>query len=214
MRDQGHDVRKPLLWYSVSNIGWYSLVPPIIIVVLLPAGLLLARTGASPQVARIYVEFSMTLVAALAVWWPPFVFKERIEGEGREILYFLKPRGEGATALALGVSYWILLAPFMLVARGTPGFSAASVPLVLARCLFVTSLVFCLAFVLRSSALALILALLVNVAAMVPLENLTRSLMPAGRLGDEVAVAAVLFYAVSSAALLWLGEIRGRHFTS
>gem|GEM_PF-1797694 len=210
-----YGVRKPLLWYAVAKIGPYALVPPIVVGVLLPAGLLLARTGGNPLVSRVYIDFSMTLLApSLAVWWPPFVFKERIEGEGRELLYFLKRTGEGATALALALSYWVLLVPFLVVALGTPDFSSASVPLLLARCLFVTSFAFCAAFVLRSSALALILSLLFNMVAMVPLESLAELLAPTIGLdtGSGMSVSTILLYVALSAALLWFGEVRGRQF--
>ena len=205
-------MRRPPVWYSVQNIGPYAWVPTVVVGLLLPAGLLLARASANPQVASLYIRFSATLLApAFAVWWPPFVFKERIEGDGRELLYFLKRKGQGLTALALALSYWVLLVPFVAVALGVPDFSVPLVAMLLARCLFLTAFAFCAAFVLHSSALALILALMLNMVAMMPLEGLADSLAPTVNLG-EAPVAALLLYAVLATALLWLGEARSRGF--
>ncbi len=206
-------MRRPLLWYSVSNIGWYALVPPVAVGLLLPVGLLLARSSANPQLAAVYVDFSARLLApAFAVWWPSFVFKERIEGAGRELLYYLRPSGEGATAFALAASYSALLVPFMLVASSAPDFSPPMMLLMLVRCFFVTSLTFCTAFVLQSSALALIIALLFNTAGMAPLEALVESLAPSVS-GRGMPFPAMATYAVLSAGMLWLGEVRSRRFT-
>lgn len=216
MRHKGHRVNKPLLWHSVSGTGLYALVPPIVIGLLLPAGLLLTRTVESPALTIGYIDFSAALlIPACAVWWPAFVFKERIEGEGRELFYFLSRKGEMATALALALLYWVLLVPFVLVARGAPGFSMATVALLLVRCLFMTSLVFSAAFMLQSSALAHILALLFNMTAMTPLEALVEALAPVSiySIGQE-PMLIILLYVVLTIALLMLGEVRSRHFTT
>lgn len=208
-------MRKPRLWYALANIGPYALVPLVCTGLLLPAGLLFAQASGGPQVSRIFLDFSVTLLApALAAWWAPFVFKERIEGDGREVLYFLKRSGEGATALALALSYWALLIPLMLVANGTPGHSSATMALLLARCLFMTSLAFCAAYVLRSSALGLMLALVFNMLAMTPLEGLAASLAPSAVLGaGQLPVFPILLYAMGSTLLLGLGEATSRRFT-
>jgi hypothetical protein len=203
----------PAIWYSAANVGRYALVPPVLAGLVIPAGLLLVRTGVNPQLTPLYIDFSLTLMLpSLAAWWPPFVFRERIEGDGRELLYFLQRGDQGVTALALAVAYWVLLVPFLVAAGDGLG---AFIPLLLARCLFLTSLAFCGAFVLRSSALALVLALLVNMLAMVPLESLTlasASALDTGGAGNT-PVAALMLYAVLSVVLLGGGEIASRRFT-
>ena len=206
-------MKKPLVWYSMANIGPYALLPPVAVGLLLPGGLLLVRTGTSPQLAEVYIDFVMRLLApAIAVWWPSFVFKERLEGDGRELLYFLKRHGEAVTALALALYYWILLVPFVLVALGAPGFSVESVPPLLARCLFMTTFAFCASFVLHSSALALIIALLFNMIGMMPFEGLIQTFMSTGTIDTGTSVSTILPYAALSTMLLLFGEVRSRHF--
>ncbi|MGV8083234.1 MAG: hypothetical protein AB2L09_06355 [Coriobacteriia bacterium] len=209
-------MRRPLVWYSVVNTGRYALVPPIAAGLLLPAGLLLSKTSKNLQISLLYIELcTQMLLPALAAWWPSFVFKERIEGDGRELLYLLRRNGEGLTALVLGLSYWILLVPFVAAALGTPGFSAATVPLLLLRCLFLASFVFCAAFFLRSGALALVLALLLNLTAMEPLEKFAGAAVSSSAFqeGSGSHVSVILIYAILSIALLLLGEARSRRFT-
>lgn len=216
MCHERYRVKRPLLWHSVSSIGLFALAPPIVVGLLLPAGLLFVRTVESPVLTTGYVNFSAALlIPAFAIWWPAFVFRERIEGDGRELFYFLGRKGSVATTLALALLYWVLLVPFVLVARGAPGYSTTLVPLLLGRCLFMTSLAFCAAFVLQSSALALILALLFNMTAMMPLEALAEALAPApiystGQHSESIFLA----YAVLTTTLLTLGEVRSRHFTA
>jgi hypothetical protein len=199
----------------MANTGRYVLVPPIVVGLVLPGVLLLIRAGNTAQLSALYVEKCTTLlIPAVAAWWPPFVFKERIEGDGRELLYFLKREGEGMTALALGLCYLALTTPFVLAASGTAGFAVTTVVLLAARCMFVTLLAFCAAFLLKSSAMGLVLALLFNMVAMVPLERLAES--GTVELGGAVTggpAAAAAAYALLSVALLYAGEIRGRRFT-
>lgn len=204
MHHQGHGVRKPLSWFALANTGRYALVPPILLGLALPAGLLLVRIAGNPQLAQIYVFYVTTLFApALAAWWPPFVFKERIEGDGRELLYLLRRNGEGWTALALALSHWLLLVPFVLVAQGIPGFTDTLALLLVARCLFVTALTFCAAFLLRSSAIALIVGLAFNLVLMTPLE---------GAFESQPAAITVALYVVLAAVLFVVGETSSRRF--
>jgi hypothetical protein len=213
--DQGHLVNKPAWFLALANCGGYALVPLVIVGLVLPAGLLAIRAGGAPQIAPVYVEkCSALLIPALAAWWPAFAFKERIEGDGRELLYFLRRKGEGALALAIGLLYLVVAIPFTVVALGVEGFSASVMLLLAVRCVFVTSLAFSVAYVLRSSALGLVLALLFNMAAMNPLEAWVVTLGPTAvdfmGLAESGTVTAL--YAVAAAVLLLTGEIRGRYF--
>jgi hypothetical protein len=64
---------------------------------------------------------------------------------------------------------------------------------------------------LKSSALGLVLALLFNMVAMIPLEAIAESFAGTGADGGGTVVA-ILLYAVSSVALVGAGEVKGRHF--
>lgn len=206
---------KPLLAHALSNTGAYALVPPIVVGVLLPAGLLIARTGATPQIGVVYIDLAARLLPALAAWWPAFAFRERIEGDGRELLYFLKRNGEAGIALALALLFWVLLVPFGLAASGVQGHTLSTLVLVMARALFMTTFVFAAGYLLRSSALALILALLFNFVGMVPLESFVHSLTSSDPLvtGGAIPASLIVFYGVISAILLLVGEARSRRFS-
>lgn len=207
-------MRRPFVISALANTGHYALVPPIVVGLFLPSVLLLLRSGGAPQLVPAYVEKCMTLlIPALAAWWPPFVFKERIEGDGRELLYFLRPRGEGLTALSLCVVYTSLSVPFVMTALATMGGSLVSAVLLAFRCTFMISLSFCVAFVLRSSSLGLVLALLFNMTAMMPLEESVGLHVAVGAGSSAGAQGlAIAAYLLLSGALLVIGEFRGRHF--
>lgn len=202
--------RRPILFSTLANTGRYALVPPVVAGLILPGVLLLIRTGGAPQLAPAYIEKCVTLLLpAMAAWWAPFVFKERIEGDGRELLYFLRRNGEGTAALGLGALYLLLLAPFVLVATGTPDFSANVVMLLAARCLFMNSLAFGAAYLLKSGALGLMLALLFNMVAMMPLESFAGSMVEP----SLAASTTTVLYIALSVSLLLIGEAKGRSFS-
>jgi len=210
----GPGVRKPPIWYAMSNIGWYAVVPPVAVGLLLPVGLLFVERAGIPALTVLYLDYAVgLLIPMLAAWWPPFVFKERIGGDGREVIYFLRRKGEGATALFLALLYWVLLVPFVLIALGTLLFTHDSIPLLLARCLFVTALAFFAAFAFQSGMIGFMLAVLVSLVVMPPAEA---AIADAARVlsatWGTAALVTVVAYAVLSVALLWLGELRSRRF--
>lgn len=217
MRDQGHGVRRPLVWHEMANTGRYALVPPVAVGILLPIGLLLVQRSGIAQLTMVYVDYATRLMApALAAWWPSFVFKERIEGDGKELLFFLRRKGAGTRAVFLAVLYWLLLIPFELVALGTPYVSLSSLTLVLARCLFMAAFGFFAAFALQSGVIALILATAVNLMGMAPMEAAidTSGMARFGVAGGLGVDTATVLYVLLSAALFWLGELMSRRFTS
>jgi len=209
-------VRRPLTLYSLMNTGANALVPPVVVGLLLPAGFLAVHASGDAQAPAIFLSSCFGwLVPVLASWWPLFVSKERIEGDGRELLYFLKRRGESATAVTLVVSYWILLVPLVLLAVSKLGYAPLDVLILLARCLFLAVLAFWASFVFSSSPLALIVVLVFNLALMQPIERSVESLGPTLALGDAGgrSIAAMLIYVVAAAVMLVHGEARSRAFT-
>lgn len=206
-------MKRPLFLYEMSTTGWYALVPPIAVGVGVPVGLLLTIGSTLPQMTVPYLDQAVGfLIPVFAAWWPSFVFRERIEGDGRELLYFHRRKGEGATALMLGLSYWLLLAPFTVIATGTDYFGPNALALLLARCMFVVTLTFFAAFVFQSGVLALILAVLVNLAVMPWIEGPLSTAVLAGSPLRVGAIGVPAVYALFSVGFLWSGEMRSRRF--
>lgn len=204
-------MRRPLAVYLLESAGRLGLVPVLITGVLLPVGALAATRVADPMLGTLYIDTCLQLLLpAMAAWWPPFAFRERIEGDGRELLHLMHPRGESLTALSLAVAYVALCVPFAAVIWGQPSVTGESLALLTLRCLFMSALAFCSAAVLRSSALGLILSLLVNMLAMAPAESALAGVLGAER--PELSTA--LFYTAAFALLLIAGEVRTRRFSS
>lgn len=204
------------MWYSLTNTGAYALVPPVVVGLLLPVGFLAVNASGDTQAPSIFLSSCFGwLVPVLASWWPLFVSKERIEGDGRELLYFLKRRGESGTTVALAVFYWILLVPLVLMAVSKLGYTPMDILILFARCLFLAALAFWASFVFSSSPLALIVVLVFNLALMQPIERSLESLGPKLAFGDASgrSIAAMLIYIAAGAVMLVHGEARSRTFT-
>lgn len=199
----------------MSNAGGYGLVPPIAVGLLLPMGLLLVERSRIPQLKPVYLDYAVRLlIPAFAAWWPSLAFKERIEGNGRELLYFLRRKGESVTALLIGLVYCLMLIPFASVALTRAQFAPTSLYLLIARCLFVTALTFFAAFALQSGVLALVLTVAVNLVVMSPMENaIDTSALVSSTTGVGSAYAVGAVYVLLSAGLFCLGEMRSRRFT-
>ncbi|MDF1543342.1 MAG: hypothetical protein P1P71_09535 [Anaerosomatales bacterium] len=209
-------MNRPHAFYLLKNTGLYALVPPLIVAVLLPLGFTAIRSSGNVGASQVYLSYSFRLLVPLvAAWWPLFVFKERLEGDGRELLYFLRPAGGAASTLVLLAAYSVLVAPLVAVALMSAGSSLGDVLVSYARCLLMVSMVFWASFVFRSSLVALVFALIFNLGAMAPLEQLLDSsgsiLMSED--GGAAPTATILFYVVVSAAMLAHGELRSRRFT-
>lgn len=201
--------------HAIWSTGRYAIVPPVVTGVVLPAGLLLAHSSEVPEITMMYIDHATRLlIPALAAWWPAFVFKERIEGDGRELLYFLRRDGEGLVAFSLALLYWLLLVPFVVIALGTSYFPLAALPMLLARCFFVATLTFFAAFTLQSGVLSLVLVWILNLVAMSPLESIVEaSAQPTHTDLGILAPSAIVAYMLLSAALLWFGRLKSRCFT-
>lgn len=193
-----------ILRFSLANTGRYALVPPVVAALLL-VGLFAVSRGSSGAPEATYVDYSLRLLAPLfAAWWPLFAVKERIEGDGRELLYLLDPRGQAARAAALAGLFCALLVPFVALALSEGILPAATLPLALARCIFLAALAFWSAFLLRSSALALVVVLAFNVALSMQFERWAA--------GNGGALFAAGIYVVVTLAMLVHGELLSRKF--
>lgn len=207
-------MRRPLFWYAIANTGAYALVPPVVGGVLVPGGLLLVR-AAGPAQSMVYAEYcAVYVVPLMAAWWPLFAFRERIEGDGRELLYLLKRGGESVTALLLVLVYAVILLPFVAIATTVAALPAASIVLMFVRVLFTASLSFWSSFALRSSSLALVLVFAFNIAVGSTMESF---LGGAGRTAlwasGLLPAATVASYIALATLMLAHGEVTSRRFT-
>jgi len=208
-------VRRPVYLSTLANTGWFAYVPPAVVAVILPALLLAVGAVGLQQLTMVFVEKCSTfLIPGLAAWWPAFACKERIEGEGRELLYFLRRGGAGVELLAMSLTYVALTVPFIAVSAGDGWITFGSALVLGSRCLFVATLTFCAAYLLSSSALALVIALLFSMVAMVPLEAAVTSFVAKGEAAVSAGAAAEIIagYCVVAGLLLAVGSLRSRRF--
>ncbi len=213
MRHEGNRVRRLRAFYELKNIGVYAFVPPVVVTVLLPAGFLWLRaTNSTAAAVFYYANTGLQLIAPLlAAWWMLFVTKERVEGDGRELLYLLRRKGESLTALILIGAYLALLSPFALLVVSSGHCDLSVLLIIYAWCLFLASLAFWTAFVFHSSPPALVAVLAFHIV-MLPLLSALRAFGATAWSGGE-DVVPTLCLAIVSAGLLVHGEIRSRRFT-
>jgi hypothetical protein len=207
----------PTVLYTLKNTRPYVFVPPVVVALLLPLGLLAVAAKGDDGAVGVYFSFCLNLLLpAFACWWPLFVWRDRLEGEGRELLYLLRRTGEGGTAALLIVGYCALLVPLAFAGMTTPvGFSPTDAVLACARNALLISLVFWASFVLSSGPLALVLAFGFSLAVMHPLEYALESIGPTLSVKSEpgIPILTLGLYGLASAAMLIHGEIRSRVFT-
>lgn len=77
----------------LKSIGVLAFIPLIVINVILPllTYLVYRQYGKSSRLEISIQEYSQWLLPLACVWWPMFVMKEYIEGDGKELLYINKP---------------------------------------------------------------------------------------------------------------------------
>lgn len=195
MRDVG-------TWLLLKRTGLSGLVPLIVVGVMLPLGLLLSAAHVTAEIRGFYLDVSVRFVGpAFAAWWPALVHRERIEGEGRELFYLLKPRGEARTLLCLAVLYAATLAPLLIAGLTVAEFTVQMAALLVARSWLVMTFCFCLAFVLGSSALSVMAAIGFNAVGMPFIEQCV----------EHPAVLMPL-YGLAGILLTALGEFTSRRF--
>jgi hypothetical protein len=195
-------VRDVSTWLLLKRTRFSGLVPPIVVGVLLPLGLLLSAAHVPADIRGLFLDVSVRFVGPVfAAWWPTLVHRERIEGEGRELLYFLKPRGEAYTLLRLAVLYAATLAPLLMVGLTVPEFTVQMAALLVARSWLVMTFCFCLAFVLGSSGLSVMAAIGFNAVGMPFIEQ-----------GVEHPALLVPLYGLAGILLMALGEFTSRRF--
>jgi len=179
---------------------------------LLPLGVLAARWTGGAVALSLYLHLcTNTGAPALAAWWPALVLRERLEGDGRELLYVLQPRGVGTEILVIGLLNWVLLIPFVVTAHMmVPGFSTGSALPMLARSFAVTAVAFVGSVIMQSSALGLLLAMLAAFLALGPFESGMAMMLG---LSEMAPPTTALAYFATSLALFCLGEERSRRFS-
>ncbi|MCX8008020.1 MAG: hypothetical protein N3B11_07950 [Coriobacteriia bacterium] len=145
------------LIFAIRNTGWYAAVP-VLVAALGCAGFFAVEQAGPTQLVIYYATFMRTIAPLFAAWWPLFVFKERVEGDGRELLYLLRPRGESATATLLAGAYVAVLTPLGILAATRRLPEAIDTPAAWGACVCSAALAFWVVFATRSSPLALLAA--------------------------------------------------------
>ena len=207
-------MRRPIIFYALANTGVYAWVPPLAVGVLAPLGYVGVRSSGSLQATAVYLGLATGLIIPLlAAWWPVFVFKERIEGDGRELLYFLRPRGESIAAVLLIALYCLLLIPLGVIAHGDPAFELAGFAITVSRSVLIGAFAFWATFVTKSSPLALVAVLAFQMVGLGPLESVVAA-ASSTMIGPQRANAIVMAVSLLlAAAAIIHGGLRSRIFS-
>lgn len=198
--------------YAVRNTGIHAAVPFAVAAVALVGFIAVKRAG--NQAAATYYASFMRLIAPLfAAWWPLFVFKERVEGDGRELLYFLHPSGESATAIVLATAYLVLLLPLGMLASFWKAAALTDASSVWGACFSCAALAFWGVFATRSSPLALLFVVAFSLFGSSAFERVLAGLTAAMSAPWLASAARWAAWAALSALLLAHGERLSRRFT-
>ncbi len=152
----------------LKSIGVLVYIPLIIINVILPllTYLVYRQYGISSRLEISIQEYSQWLLPLACVWWPMFVMKEYIEGDGRELLYINKTSNRFLDLFLLFIISILNVALIFLVYTSLIPYMKYEYIRILIICFLYFSIVYTIGFTTNSSAftvLSVILYTLVNV---------------------------------------------------